>query len=149
MSSGTDGSVETSNNIGIMELKEDGFHLVSNHRSQKASRLEEIMMRVDAIAQLAGAKTEPNKMTSPWEPLSDSYLLEKCRQVYLSEFGEDPKVETTHGGLECGVLSERCGGLDCLSLGPTIINAHSPDESLFVPSVSRVWTFLAALLGSY
>lgn len=143
------GLVETSNNIGVMELKEDGLHIVSNHRSQRASRLEEIMVRVDSIAQLAGARTTRNDMTAPWEPGTHSPLLEKCRQVYEEQFGAAPKVESTHGGLECGLLSTRFPGLDCLSLGPTIINPHSPDEALFIPSVDKVWTFLTALLRTF
>ena len=139
---------ETSNNIGIMELKEEGFYIVSNHRSLKASKLEEIMVRVDSVAQLAGARTERNNRTTPWEPQPNSPLLEKSREVYFKEFGSQPKVEMTHGGLECGILSARVGGLDSLSLGPTILNPHSPDESLNIPSVVRVWTFLTALLRS-
>ena len=98
--------------------------------------------------QLAGARTERNNRTTPWEPQPNSPLLEKSREVYFKEFGSQPKVEMTHGGLECGILSARVGGLDSLSLGPTILNPHSPDESLNIPSVGRVWTFLTALLRS-
>jgi dipeptidase D len=58
-------------------------------------------------------------------------------------------VGVIHGGLECGVISERCGGMDSISFGPTIINPHSPDEKLFIPSVMRVWDFLTALLKSH
>jgi dipeptidase D len=149
MSAEMDGSVETSNNVGIIELLEDGFHVTSNQRSSVASRLEEITSRVEAIAQLAGATTLRNKMTLPWQPDRQSPLLKKCLQVYEAHFGEKPVVETTHGGLECGILSLRCGGLDAISLGPTIVNPHSPDERLFVPSVTRVWSLLLALLQSF
>jgi dipeptidase D len=149
MAVGVEGSVETSNNVGIVELKEDGLHVVSSQRSSVLSRLEEITQRVDAIARLAGAKTELTKISQPWQADMDSPLLEKCLQVYESQFKQKPKVEVIHGGLECGVISERCGGMDSISFGPTIINPHSPDEKLFIPSVIRVWDFLTALLKSY
>jgi len=53
----------------------------------------------------------------------------------------------THGGLECGIISDRCGGLDTISMGPTIENLHSPEERLFVPSLSKVWEFMKTLLA--
>ncbi len=146
MSAEIAGFVETSNNIGIMELKDDGMFIISNHRSSSLSWLEEITTWVESIAWLAGAKTERTKIFPPWQPNMDSLLLKSCIQIYESEFGVKPKVELAHGGLECGILSERCGGLDTISLGPTIENPHSPDERLFVPSLQKTWKLLTALL---
>jgi dipeptidase D len=146
MSAEIPGFVETSNNIGIVELKADGLLVVSNHRSSVLSRLEEIMDRVESLASLAGTKIERRKIIPPWQPNMDSRLLNKCIQTYVSVFGIQPKVELTHGGLECQIISDRCGGLDTISLGPTIQNPHSPDERLYIPSIPRVWTLLIELL---
>lgn len=139
--------VETSNNIGVMELTEDGMSIISNHRSSVFSRLEEITRRVETVAWLAGAKTERTKMFPPWQPNMESPLLKKCVDTYRSIKEEDPKVELTHGGLECGIISDRCGGLDTISMGPTIRDLHSPDERLYVPSLAKTWEFLAGLLA--
>jgi dipeptidase D len=138
--------VETSNNIGVMELKEDGLAIISNHRSSVFSRLEEITRRVETVSWLAGAKTERTKMFPPWQPNIESPLLKLCIETYRSVAEEDPKVELTHGGLECGIISDRCGRLDTISLGPTIQNLHSPEERLLVPSLPNTWKFLKALL---
>ncbi len=148
MSAEIPGFIETSNNIGIIELKEDGLLIVSNQRSSVLFRLEEITGRVEAMAWLAGALTERTKIFAPWQPDMNSPLLKKCVDVYQSVFGVAPKVHLSHGGLECGVISDRCGGLDTISLGPTIENPHSPEERLFVPSLLNTWTFLAAHLKS-
>ncbi len=139
--------VETSNNIGVMELKEGGLSIISNHRSSVFSRLEEITRRVETVAWLAGAKTERTKMFPPWQPNMELSLLKKCAETYRSIKEEDPKVELTHGGLECGIISERCGGLDTISMGPTIKDLHSPDEKLFIPSLNESWKFLKSLLS--
>ncbi len=139
--------VETSNNIGVMELKEDGLFIVSNHRSSVFSRLEEITRRVETVSWLAGAKTERTKMFPPWQPNMESPLLKKCVDTYRSIKEEDPKVELTHGGLECGIISDRCGGLDTISMGPTIKDLHSPDERLYMPSLVNTWEFLKNLLA--
>jgi dipeptidase D len=146
MSAEIPGFVETSNNVGIVELKADGLLVVSNHRSSISSRLEEIMDRVESLALLAGIKIERTKTIRPWQPNMDSPLLKKCVRTYESAFGIQPKVELTHGGLECQIISDRCGGLDTISLGPTIQNPHSPDERLYIPSIPRVWTLLTELL---
>ena len=139
--------VETSNNIGVMELKEDGLSIVSNHRSSVFSRLEEITRRVETVAWLAGAKTERTKMFPPWQPNMESPLLKQCVETYRSIKEEDPKVELTHGGLECGIISDRCGGLDTISMGPTIKDLHSPDERLYAPSLAGTWEFLIQLIA--
>lgn len=147
MSAEFSGSVETSNNIGIVELKEDGLSIISNHRSSVFSKLEEITSRVESIAWLASATTERTKMFPPWQPNMESSLLKKCVEVYRSVHEDDPKVEVSHGGLECGIISDRCGGLDTLSMGVTLKDLHSPDERLYIPSLSRAWDFLKALLA--
>jgi dipeptidase D len=148
MSAVIDEAVETSNNIGVMELLEDGFHVISNQRSSVSSRLEEMFRRTEALGSLAGAKTERTKMFPPWQPNLSSPLLKKCIEIYEEINGQRPSVQISHGGLECGTLSDRCSGLDTLSMGPTIKNPHSPDEMLYVPSLTSTWNFLTALLHS-
>jgi dipeptidase D len=149
MSAEVPGFVETSNNIGVVELKQDGLFIISNHRSSVMSRLNEITGRIEALAWLAGAQTEQIKPFQPWQPNMASPLLKKCVQTYESVTGAKPTVQLSHGGLECGIISDRCGGLDSISLGPTIENPHSPDEKMYVPSIDVVWKFLSALLKSY
>ncbi len=149
MSAEIEGFVETSNNIGVVELKENGLLVISNQRSTFISKIEEMSYRVEAIGALAGAKVEHTKMFPAWQPNMDSALLKKCQQVYEAQFGLAPVVNIVHAGLECGVISDRCGGLDSISIGPTIKNPHSPDEKMNVPSVEKMWQLLTALLESF
>jgi dipeptidase D len=50
--------------------------------------------------------------------------------------------------MECGIISDRCGGLDAVSIGPKMEGLHSPDERVSMSSVSRTFDFLLALLAS-
>jgi dipeptidase D len=148
MSGEIPGFVETSNNIGVVELCAAGLSIVSSNRSAVYSRIEEITRRVEAIAALAGAGSERTRLFPPWKPSVVSPLLDACLTAYRNSNVTDGKVELAHGGLECGIISDRCGGLDAVSMGPTIEALHSPDERLSIPSLSRTWDFLVTLLAS-
>lgn len=38
--------------------------------------------------------------------------------------------------------------LDVVSIGPTIVNAHSPDEKVHIPAVQTYWQLLTKLLAN-
>jgi dipeptidase D len=148
MSSDIEGFVETSSNLAILELKDDLFQILTNQRSMTMSRLDEINRRVEAMARLSGAQVLHDEAYPSWQPDMESPLLKRSVEVFESRFGKKPEVRLIHAGLECGILSDRCGGLDMVSLGPTILGVHSPDEKLYIPSVIQVWDFLRALIRS-
>lgn len=139
--------VETSANIGVLELKKDGLFIVSSYRSSVLSRLDEMLHRAEALAWLAGAKTVRANLNPPWQPDLNSSILTRCVEAYRLMFDMDPSVKIIHAGLECGILSRRCNGLDAVSLGPTIENPHSPNERLHFPSVQMVWDLLRTLFS--
>ena len=149
MSASVEGFVETSTNLAVLELKEDGLHITTLQRSNVMSRLDEIDRHIEAVARLAGAEINFTEGYPAWQPDLDSPLLDRSMNVYESLFGQKPAVSIIHAGLECGIIGDRCGGLDMVSLGPTIKGAHSPDEKLLIPSVERVWSLLVALLHSF
>jgi dipeptidase D len=149
MSSSIEGFVETSTNLAVIEITNDQLHVTTNQRSSVMSRKDEIDRRVEATAQLAGAGVRHSEHYPAWQPDMDSSLLKSAVATYESLFGQKPEVKTIHAGLECGIISDGCGGLDMISIGPTINNAHSPDEKLYLPSVQKAWDLLTALVCSF
>jgi dipeptidase D len=149
MSADVEGLVETSNNLATVTLSDASFEILSSQRSTVMTRLAEITARIHAVADLAGVAATDENSYPAWEPSLDSELLHRCKAVYRDRFGSDPLVQTIHAGLECGLIGARVPGMDMISFGPTIENPHSPDERLFVPSVARVWEFIAHLFASY
>jgi dipeptidase D len=75
-----------------------------------------------------------------------SPILAQARRTYKRLFKEEPKVKAIHAGLECGIIGGKYTGMDMVSLGPTIRNAHSPDEEVHVASVARTYKYLLELL---
>ncbi len=146
MSASVEGFVETSNNLARIEFVDNTLNIVTNQRSTVMTRMQDLSERIGACGQLAGAQVSISPPYPGWQPDMKSPLLQKSVQTYRSLFGSDPQVRMIHAGLECGTIGAIFGGLDMISLGATIENPHSPSERLNIPSVDRVWRYLAAFL---
>jgi dipeptidase D len=143
------GLVETSNNMATVEIKDDSLQIMTSQRSSVMSRMDEVTAVINAAAALAGAETTSDSEFAPWTPDLQSPLLKRCKEVYHRIAGRDAGVESIHAGLECAIIGDKYPGMDMISFGPTLEDAHSPNEKLFIPSVGPVWDFLVALLESY
>jgi dipeptidase D len=138
--------VETSSNLAQVRFEGGRLEIITSQRSSGASRLAEITGRIQAIAALAGGRSVNENAYPPWPPDIHSPLLQQCREAYRSLTGENPQVRVIHAGLECAIIGSIYPGMDMISFGPTIRNAHSPDEQLHIPSIGRVWDWITALL---
>lgn len=143
------GTVETSNNIGVVRTTPEGVQIVSSQRSSSAPALRELTGRLESVAALAGATAHGDPGYPPWQPAMGSPLLGRARKAWRARHTTGPEVRIIHAGLECAVIGARCPGMDMISVGPTIEGAHSPDERLYVPSLQGVWDLLAELLESF
>lgn len=149
MSTRVAGLVETSCNLAIVRIREDALEIISSQRSSAMSRLDEMTDRVTAVAALAGASATRMNHHPAWAPDMQATLLKHCREVYGGLYDKEPVVEVIHAGLECGLIGDKVPGMEMISIGPNLRHPHSPDEKLNVPSVGRVYQFLAALLASF
>ena len=148
MSGAIEGLVETSNNLAIVKTQDSLLHILSSQRSSVMSRLDELTSQIEATALLAQTSVRSGNGYPNWQPNMHSPLLARCRQVYLACFGEEAGVESAHAGLECGVIGSKFRDMDMVSFGPTILDPHSPQERLLIPSILKVWTFLENLTKS-
>jgi dipeptidase D len=105
-----------------------------------------VVEQIAGIGRLAGASVAQGNDYPPWEPNPGSALLETCKRVYRELFREEAHVAAIHAGLETGIIGERMGAIDMVSLGPRITGAHSPDERVYVRSVEKSWRLLTAIL---
>ena len=84
-----------------------------------------------------------------WEFKAESDLRNCLAEVVKDEFGTEPVFEAVHAGLECGLLSGKIPGLDCVSYGPDMWDIHTPRERLSVSSVQNVWRILCKFLENF
>lgn len=140
------GLVQTSLNLGIMKLEEDGLHVAFSLRSSVAEEKEQLKKRVcDLIERYGGLVTMTGDYPA-WEYKKESPLREKMIAVYEKQYGKKPLVLSLHAGLECGILAAKKPGLDCVSFGPDILDIHTTRERMSISSVERVWRFLVEVI---
>ncbi len=138
--------VETSTNLSSIRTEERRIHIHASHRSSIESALEWVADTHAAIADLASAQCEQDEGYPAWYPDPDSPLLLKVKKAYRRVTGRDALVKAIHAGLECGVIKKKFEGMDAVSIGPTIENAHSPDERVNIKSVETFDTVLRECL---
>lgn len=142
------GLVETSLNMGIMVLDEAGLKMSFAIRSSKATAIDYLTDRTGAMIESMGGSYTINGAYPGWEYKKDSELRETFVRVYESLFGEKPKVEAIHAGLECGLLSDKIDGLDAVSIGPDMKDVHTYTEKLNIPSTKRTWDLVVKVIAT-
>jgi dipeptidase D len=149
MSPELEGVVDTSMNFAVLKTEKEQVKVLTNRRSAVMSRGADFSEIMFALARLYGGSYETGNHYPPWELRSSSDVLDRGKRIWKELFGEDAEVEVTHAGLECGAIGSRFPGLDMISFGPTILQPHSPDERMNIPSVGRVRSLFRELLKSY
>lgn len=140
------GLVETSLNLGIMELQPDALYLVTSVRSSISSRKEELKDSLCLLAEFLGGNVDISGDYPAWEYRADSDIRAMISDIYEELFQEKPVFEAIHAGLECGILSGKINNLDCVSFGPNNYDIHTPKERLSISSTEKVWKLIVEFL---
>ena len=142
-----EGLVQTSLNLGIARLDEE-LSLTFAVRSSVNSEKTELLEKLKALAEFNDASYAQMGDYPAWEYKKDSHLRDTMVTVYREMFQKEPQVVAIHAGLECGLLSEKLPGLDCVSIGPEMHDIHTSRERLGIASVARTWEFILEILKS-
>ncbi len=147
MSADLPGLVETSMNMGVAELGEDALMLDESIRSSVPSAKEQMARKVQRLVGRLGGSVEFSGDYPAWPYAKDSKLREICVELFEKLYHRKPEVLVIHAGLECGILSDKLPGLDCISMGPNLLDIHTPQERMSISSVERTWEYLKAILA--
>lgn len=138
--------VETSSNLAVLRADGDGLEIHLALRSSSDFKKSSLLRRITRLAELFGLTCSTSGFYPGWSYDPESGLREDAVSVYRDLYGNDPVVEGIHAGLECGVFKGAMPWLDIIALGPTYRDMHTPAEWMDLPSFSRTYTFLTALL---
>ena len=140
------GLVQTSLNFAQVYTEDDDVVARFMIRSSINSQAEETARRVMALTRaLGGTATIPSSY-SAWQYRPQSHLRDVMTDAFRTVYGIEPRIAAQHASLECGIFSGKIPDLDCISIGPDVINVHTPRERLKVASTWRTWALLRETL---
>lgn len=148
MSKDFPGVVDSSNNLGVVELDERGFSATLLVRSLRTEGLQELAERIAGVWRYKQCQVRIDGHYPGWTPDPASPLLALCQRVFSDEFATGASVQVIHAGLECGIINAKYPDMDTVSFGPTIRGAHAPGERVEIDSVAKSWRLLRAILAA-
>ncbi len=148
MSHDIEGLVETSLNLGILNVLEDGVQFSCSLRSSVDSAKTALMRKVSMVGKAFGCEISVHGEYPAWEYLRESVFRDELVKIYKDMTGEEPIVETIHAGVECGLLASKLPGLDAVSIGPEMHDIHTPKERLGIASTERIYNFVVKVIES-
>ena len=107
-----------------------------------------ILNRVTIIANRMGAVAREYSAYPAWQYEAVSPLRDIAEKIYVEMYGKEPNITSIHAGLECGLLKGILPNTDMISYGPSIFDAHTPKEHMYISSVERVWEYTKKLLAA-
>ncbi len=148
MSPEVEGVVESSNNLGCVTTGEDTVSFVFVTRSFRASAYQEMVLKIDRLAQSMGGSShkEYDCLEWPYEPKSE--IRNIFLETYRDLFREEAKAIPVHTGLECGIIAKNMGRpVDMISVGPETKEMHKPGEWFSISSTQKYWKLLLEVLN--
>ena len=139
--------VITSSNLAAVVDEPEGFRIITLQRSAKNVSRDALSAEIAFVFREAGAEVFSHSSFSGWLLAKDSPLVLRAAELYERLFGRKPEIETTHGGVECGMIQEKYPEMQIISLGPTIEACHTVQERLSVQSLEETERFLFALIA--
>lgn len=146
MSAEIDGLVQTSLNFGRVATEDDNFNGAFCVRSSVASEKQALCDKLYCLVDYLGGSMEVLGDYPAWEYQKESKLRDLMVEVYKEQYGGEPRVEAMHAGLECGIIKDKMGDIDCISAGPDMLDVHSSNERLMLASTERFWKFIKETL---
>lgn len=148
MSTALEGLVQTSENMGSVFMTDEELVIGISVRSAVETRKAMALHRIRAVAELLGGYVKNRDNFPSWEYAAASPIRDRVLAAYREVTGREGRIEATHAGLECGLFAEKIPGLDAISIGPDLENAHSVEERLNVASTKRIYEVVCRTLAA-
>lgn len=139
-----EGLVETSGNIGIVEVLNGRSKITELIRSSDDNKKEDIKNTNNILAQSYGYSVTENSSYPGWKYRPNL----KIEKAYIESYKEthnqeEPIVCAIHAGVECGMIYKKMPQLEMISIGPDIVDVHTVKEMLYLDSCKK---FLSTII---
>src|SRR5574344_340789 len=126
--------------------KTAGIKVVTSQRSSIESGKKDIHKMVKLAFEINNAEISEGDGYPGWKPNPDSPLLKIAVDSYSRLFKKKPLVKAIHAGLECGLFLEKYKDLDMISIGPSLLGVHSPDEKIEIKTVQMCYDHILDII---
>lgn len=139
--------VRSSSSLGTASTSDGCCRFTVMPRSSDAEELSGLISSFRSYLEGNGATVPESPVSPPWAEKEGCALVETAAEVYRTVFRRDPRICVTHGGLECGIIRNLNPSIEgAISVGPTILGAHSPSERMDVATLSQMREYVFGLV---
>lgn len=146
MSEDVEGLVEASDNVGTINTLEDEIIIVNECRSCSDERIIEIKEDMERISKIADTEMEIKYSYPGWEFKQESEVRKSFNESIEKIYGRKSQELAVHSGLEVGFFVDGVEGIDAVSIGPNMLDIHTPEEKLDILSSLKIWYALKDFL---
>jgi len=147
MSEAMAGTVETSNNVGRVEIQDDAILISTHTRSFIDDDMRTLSRDIANVFKAAGATSETVMETPAWQEDQQSAFLQLTSNTFNDVLGWRPRMVAMHFVLEAGYFVQHYPGIQIVCIGPRIVEPHSTSERVELKTVDDIWHVLLVLLN--
>jgi dipeptidase D len=138
--------VETSSNLAGIEIDDDTVVIKGSNRSSNDASMITLKNIQRSIGDCFNCNVTYSAGYPAWQPNENSQLLAIAKDVYRSKYPEY-NATVIHAGLECSQVVAKYGSeIDCISIGPTIVDPHSGGERLQASTVEQFYDAVTQII---
>lgn len=147
MRSDMPGTVRTSNNVGVINTGADEITVSCHTRSFSDDEMHNLGDQIKQFCLECNATEVALLMDTPaWVEREDSPLLALTCKTFQDVLGFEPKKVAMHFVLEAAYYVQKYPGVEIASIGPRIIEPHSPSERVDLNTCDQIWSVVVELL---
>ena len=146
MSEEMENTVETSNNIGVVETRENCVFVSTHSRSFIDADLERLATDIATVFEAHGFHSQRVMMAPAWQEDQQSAFLQLTSDTFNDVLGWRPRMVAMHFVLEAGYFVQKYPGIQIASIGPRIVEPHSTSERIELSTIDDIWQVLLELL---
>ena len=146
MSENMPGTVETSNNIGVIRTEQGQFRVTSHSRSFLYDVMVQLGEHIGSILRQHGFATEVVMSTPAWEENPESEFMHLVEQTFEVVLGFRPRKVEMHFVMEMGYFVQKFKGIQIIPIGPRIIEPHSTSERVELETIDNIYQVLVEIL---
>lgn len=137
----------TSTVIGAVQLEQGQFRFDYTVRAVEDADKSLHSALLSETLRLLGFSMRITKDYPGWPKADHSEMVALADRVHTRIFGYAPGFRYIHGGVEVGVILGAIPEMDAIGMLPSMDNAHTPKELLYIDQVPDYWQLITALLA--